>query len=88
VRFCTIIPKDRFTFKRISGRSGAFCSVAEDRKTSFTLSAAAKRKLETLKSELRYEDYAGVTEGSIVEVLVDGAKLVDLKRHFQKRQKR
>ncbi len=56
-----------------------------DRKTSFTLSAAAKRKLETLKSELRFEGYAGVTEGAIVELLIEGVKVADLKRHFQKR---
>lgn len=56
------------------------------RRTSFDLAPAAKRKLEALKSELRYEDYAGVTEGTIVEALIDGAKLADLKRQFKKRR--
>ena len=56
------------------------------RKTSFSLGAATKRKLESLKSELRFEDYADVTEGAIVDVLIDGAKLADLKRHFKKRR--
>jgi hypothetical protein len=56
------------------------------RRTSFDLSHAAKRKLESLKSELRFEDYAGVTEGTIIEVLIDAAKLADLKRHFKKRR--
>jgi hypothetical protein len=50
------------------------------------LSASAKRKLEALKSELRFEDYAEVTESAIVEVLVDAVKLTDLKRHFRKRK--
>ncbi len=56
------------------------------RKTSFTLSSAAKRKLESMKSELRFEDYAEVTEGAIVDVLIEGAKVADLKRHFKKRR--
>jgi hypothetical protein len=56
------------------------------RRTSFNLSPVAKKKLEAIKSELRFEDYAGVTEGAIVEALVDGAKLADLKRHFKKRR--
>ena len=71
VRYCTIIPKAGNTYKQVSGISAAFPYVS-DRKTSFTLSAAAKRELETLKSELRFEGYAGVTEGSIVEMLIAG----------------
>ena len=56
------------------------------RKTSFNLSPAAKRKIEAMKSELRFEDYAGVTESAIVEALIDAVKLADLKRHFKKRR--
>lgn len=56
------------------------------RKTSFTLSASAKRRLEALKSELRFEDYADVSESAIIELLVEGAKLTDLKKHFRKRK--
>ncbi len=56
------------------------------RKTSFHISPAAKRKLESLKSELRFEDYVGATESAIVDVLIEGAKLAELKRHFKKRR--
>jgi len=55
------------------------------RRTSFDLSLAAKKKLEGLKSDLRFADYAGVTEGAILETLIDGAKLSELKRKFEKR---
>jgi hypothetical protein len=55
------------------------------RRTSFDLAPGPKRKLEAMKSELRFEGFAGVTEGTIIESLIEGAKLADLKRHFKKR---
>ena len=55
------------------------------RKTSFHLDPEAKRKLESLKSDLRFDGYVGVSESAIIEFLVDRAKLADLKRHFKKR---
>jgi hypothetical protein len=54
-----------------------------ERKTSFSLSPEAKRKLEQLKSDLRFDGHPASEKG-IVEHLISNAKLADLRRAFPK----
>ena len=53
------------------------------RKTSYDFDAEAKHRLESLKSDLRREGYSA-SETAILEVLIRGAKVAELKKHFER----
>lgn len=55
-------------------------------KTSFSISAESKHKLEVLRSDLRLEGFADVTEGALVEAMISDASLASLRKHLKKRR--
>ena len=57
-------------------------------KTSYDFTPAMKDKLGRLKLDLRLRGCVGVSETSIMEALIAGAKLADLEAHFKKPRRR
>lgn len=56
-------------------------------KTSYDFSPRAKGKLMKLKMDLKLKGLTGVSESSILEALIDAAKLIELEALFKKRQR-